>query len=168
MYFMTKKGGMHVPILSVPCWCPFNDRVPCSDNDHFEALTAAVFSARFNPMIVCRRWPSIRQAFADFHLCDVASWSNSDAEQILVYPGMIRSRKKVMATLRNARELLEKVKVHGSVQSYIASFGTDTQALIDEFDGWAHYIGAPSIRCYLHCVGRIAADIATDIVRPPC
>jgi 3-methyladenine DNA glycosylase Tag len=94
MYFMTKKGGMHVPILSVPCWCPFNDRVPCSDNDHCEALTAAVFSARFNPMIVCRRWPSIRQAFADFHLCDVASWLDSDAEQVLVYPDMIRSRKK--------------------------------------------------------------------------
>jgi 3-methyladenine DNA glycosylase Tag len=107
-------------------------------------------------MIVCRRWPSIRQAFADFHLCDVASWSDSDAEQVLVYPGMIRSRTKVLATLRNARELLDKVKVHGSVQSYIASFGTDTQALIDELDGWAHYIDAPSIRCYLHCMGLIA------------
>jgi 3-methyladenine DNA glycosylase Tag len=49
---------------------------------------------------------------------------------------MIRSRKKVLATLRNARELVDKVKVHGSVHSYIASFGTDTQALIDELDGW--------------------------------
>jgi DNA-3-methyladenine glycosylase I len=119
-------------------------------------------------MIVRRRWLSIRQAFADFHLRDIAAWADSDAEQVLAYPGMIRSRKKVQATLRNARELVDKVKIHGSVHSYIVSFGTDTQALIDELDGWAHYIGAPSIRCYLHCVGRIPADIAMDTVRPPC
>jgi 3-methyladenine DNA glycosylase Tag len=155
---------VHVPIPHAPCWCPFEDRTPCSDDDHFEALTAAVFSARFNPTIVCRRWPSIRQAFADFHLRDVASWSDGEAEQILAYPGMIRNRKKVMATLRNARELLDKVRAHGSVQSYLASFGTDTQALLNELDGWVYYIGAPSLRCYLHCVGLIIVDPE----RPPC
>jgi len=114
--------------------------------------------------MVCWRWPSIRKAFADFHLRDVASWSDGDAERILAYPGMIRNRKKVMATLRNARQLLDKVKAHGSVQSYLALFGEDTDALIDELDGWVHYIGAPSLRCYLHCVGLTA----TDPRRPPC
>lgn len=155
---------MHVPILHAPCWCPFEDRPPCSDNEHFEALTAAVFSARFNPTIVCRRWPSIGQAFADFNLRVVASWSDGDAERILAYPGMIRSRKKVMATLQNARGLLDKVKTHGSVQLYLAAFGTDTQALLDELDGWVQYIGAPSLRCYLHCVGLTSVDPG----RSPC
>jgi len=132
--------------------------MPCSDNEHFEALTAAVFSARFNPDIVRSRWPAIRQAFADFTLHRVASWADAETERILAYPGMIRNRKKVMATLRNARDLLDKVKRHGSVQSYLASFGTDTQAALDELDGWVHYIGAPSLRCYLQCVGLIVAD----------
>ena len=127
--------------------------MPRSDNEHFEALTAAVFSARFNPDIVRSRWPAIRQAFADFSLHRVASWTDAETERILACPGMIRNRKKIMATLRNARDLLGKVTQHGSVQSYIASFGTDTQTAIDELDGWAHYIGAPSIRCYLQCVG---------------
>jgi DNA-3-methyladenine glycosylase I len=129
--------------------------VPCSDNEHFEALTAAVFSARFNPGIVRRRWPAIRRAFAEFHLDVVASWPDGETERLLAYPGMIRSRKKVMATLRNARELITKARVHGSVQSYVETFGADSEALVRELDGWAHYVGAPSLRCYLRCIGLL-------------
>src|SRR5690348_5086117 len=118
--------------------------MPCSDNEHFEALTAAVFSARFNADIVRGRWPAIRHAFADFDLDRVASWPDGESERLLAYPGMIRNRKKIIATLRNARELAEKATLYGSVQSYLASFGPSTQAVIDELDGWVHYIGAPS------------------------
>jgi DNA-3-methyladenine glycosylase I len=129
--------------------------VPRSDNEHFEALTAAVFSARFNPGIVRRRWPAIRRAFAEFHLDVVALWPDRKTERLLAYPGMIRSRKKVTATLRNARELMKKVMTHGSVQSYVETFGADSEALVRELDGWAHYVGAPSLRCYLKCIGLL-------------
>lgn len=155
---------MHASTVQAPCWCPFEGGAPRSDNEHFEALTAAVFSARFHPDIVRNRWPSIRKAFADFALDQVAAWPDGETERILAHPGMIRNRKKVMATLRNARELLDKVKRHGSVHSYLVSRGPSMQALIEDLDGWAHYIGAPSLRCYLHCVGFHA----TDVERPPC
>lgn len=145
---------MHVPVHA-PCWCPFEGRVPRSDNEHFEALTAAVFSARFDPVIVRRRWPAIRRAFVEFHLDVVASWPDGETERLLTYPGMIHSRKKVMATLRNARELVKKVTAHGSVQSYVETFGPDSEALVRELDGWAHYVGAPSLRCYLRCIGLL-------------
>lgn len=146
---------MHVPVLRAPCWCPFEGRVPRSDDQHFEALTAAVFSARFNPDIVRIRWPSVRKAFGEFHLNLVASWPDSESERLLCYPGMIRSRKKVMATLRNARELAKRAFVHGSVQSYMDAFESDPEALVRELDGWAHYAGAPSLRCYLRCIGLL-------------
>jgi DNA-3-methyladenine glycosylase I len=146
---------VHVPVLHAPCWCPFEGRVPRSDSEHLEALTAAVFSARFNPDIVRRRWPAIRTAFGEFQLDLVASWPDSEAERLLTYPGMIRNRKKVVATLRNARELVMRTVMHGSVRAYVDTFGSDTEALVRELDGWAHYAGAPSLRCYLKCLGRI-------------
>jgi len=68
---------------------------------------------------------------------------------------MIRNRKKVMATLRNARRLLQKAEGHGSVAAYLRAFET-VDALVADIDGWAHYIGAPSIRCFLRCAGVIA------------
>jgi DNA-3-methyladenine glycosylase I len=128
--------------------------VPRSDDEHFEALTAAVFSARFNPDIVRRRWPAIRKAFGNFHIDLVASWPDREADRLLSSPGMIRSRKKVLATLRNVRELVNKTKAYGSVRCYMDAFGSDPDALIRELDGWAHYVGAPSLRCFLSCLGR--------------
>ena len=85
----------------VPCWCPFENRHPETDNEYFEALAAAVFSARFKPDVVRKRWPSIRKAFAEFDLRLVASWPDSEVDRLLAYPGIIRNRKKVTAILRN-------------------------------------------------------------------
>jgi 3-methyladenine DNA glycosylase Tag len=158
---------VHPPIQNAPCWCPFKGRMPCSDNEHFEALTAAVFSARFNVDIVRDRWPAIRQAFAGFDLDRVASWPDGESERLLAYPGMIRNRKKIMATLRNARVLLDKVRLHGSVHAYLLSHGSSTQAVIDDLDSWAHYIGAPSLRCYLDCIGFLATDSERPALKKP-
>jgi hypothetical protein len=42
--------------VKVKDWCPFIDVAPQTDDQYFEALTAAVFQARFNPEVVRRRW----------------------------------------------------------------------------------------------------------------
>ena len=139
----------------IPCWCPFAARAPWTDSEHFEALSAAVFSARFSVEIVRKRWPSIRAVFAGFDLRTVASWPDSEVDRLLAYPGMIRNRKKIMAVVRNARDLLVRVEEYGSVRGYLDSFRGDTAALIESLDTWAHYIGAPSIRCYLRCAGYL-------------
>ena len=140
---------------TVPCWCPFESRRPRTDNEHFEALAAAVFSARFKPDIVRARWPSIRKAFAGFDLRLVASWPDSEVDRLLAYPGIIRNRKKVTAILRNGRGLLERAEKYGGVRAYLGSYAGDDSILVHELDGWMHYIGAPSIRCYLTCVGLL-------------
>lgn len=136
-----------------PCWCPFEHRHPQTDNEYFEALAAAVFSARFNPDIIRVRWPSIRKAFAGFDLRLVASWPDSEVDHLLAHPGIIGNRKKVIAILRNGRDLLEKAGRYGDVRAYLGSYAGDDSALVDELDSWMHYIGAPSIRCYLYCIG---------------
>ena len=138
---------------NAPCWCPFENRRPRTDNEYFEVLAAAVFSARFNPEIVRARWPSIRTAFAEFDLRLVASWPDSEADRLLAHPNIIRNRKKVAAILRNGRGLLKKAERYGAVRAYLDSYGGDECALVYELDRWMHYIGAPSIRCFLYCVG---------------
>jgi 3-methyladenine DNA glycosylase Tag len=136
---------------NAPCWCPFETRRSRTDNEYFEVLAAAVFSARFNADIVRRRWPSVRTAFAEFDLHLVASWTDSEVDRLLACPGMIRNRKKVTAVLRNGRELLKKAERYGAVRAYLDSYGGDESGLVYELDSWMHYIGAPSIRCFLYC-----------------
>ncbi len=134
-------------------WCPFEGRTPQTDDEFLEAITASVFEARFNPAIVRQRWPHIREAFVRFHLREVAGWPDSEAERLMSAPGIIRNKKKIVATLYNARELLGLVREHGSVRAYLDSFGGDRVALVAAIDQWAHYIGAPSIRWFLRCAG---------------
>lgn len=138
--------------IEVRGWCPFEGRRPATDDDYFEALTAAVFQARFNSDVVRQRWPHIREAFAGFDLDEVAAWPDSAVEELLLAPGIIRNRKKILATIRNARDLLARARQHGSVRAYLRSAG-DPDALAADIDTWAHYIGAPSIRWFLRCAG---------------
>lgn len=133
----------------VPGWNPLGARPASTDDELFELLTAAVFQARFRPDVVQARWPAIRRAFADFHLGTVAGWSDEKAEELLASPGMIRSPKKIRATLRNARELQGLVLQHGSARAWLRSIGDDPEAIVRAVDEWAHYVGAPSIRWFV-------------------
>jgi 3-methyladenine DNA glycosylase Tag len=103
--------------------------------------------------IVRVRWPSIRKAFVEFDLRLVASWPDTEVDRLLGSPGIIRNRKKVTAVLRNGRDLLRRAERYGSVRAYLSSYRGDDSALIDGLDDWMHYIGAPSIRSYLYCIG---------------
>lgn len=139
-------------------WCPLAHPAE-SDDELFEAMTAAVFEARFSPEVVRRRWPAIRRAFADFHLAEVARWDDARVDALLAAPGIIRNRKKILATLRNARDLAALARRHGTASAWFARLAhpstdpDDDQALVRAVDDWAHYIGAPSIRWFLRCAG---------------
>ena len=115
-----------------------------------------MFQARFRPDVVRRRWPAIRAAFAGFDVAQVAGWPDERVAALLEAPGIVRSPKKIRATLRNARDLAELSRRHGSVRAYLDGF-TDDEALVREVDGWAHYVGAPSIRWFVRNLGARGA-----------
>jgi DNA-3-methyladenine glycosylase I len=138
---------------AAPCWCPLQEGGVRTDDQHFETLTAAVFCARFKPDIVRSRWRAIRRCFAYFNLTVVASWPEHRIEWLMQQPGIIRNRKKIVATLRNAGELIRLRRRYGSVQAYLSPTQGHRSGLVQAVDRWAHYIGAPSIRCYLACAG---------------
>lgn len=140
-------------------WNPLGGEPPADDNQVFELLTAAVFQARFRPDVVRVRWPSIRRGFADFDLQTVAGWSDETLTELLEFDGMIRNPKKIRATLRNARQLQGIGRQFGSVQAYLRSFGADDEALVQDIDTWAHYIGAPSIRWFVRGLRPLLDDM---------
>src|SRR5690606_12462540 len=94
-------------------------------------------------------WPSIREGFMHFNLEIVASWPDEKLTELMAFQGMIRNTKKIRATLLNARHLKAYSCRYGSLHAYLCSFGKDQEALVRDIDGWAHYIGAPSIRWFV-------------------
>lgn len=149
----------------VPCWCPL-DRPALSDDEIFEALTAAVFQARFRPDVVRARWPALRAAFAGFSLREVAGWTDGMAYALASKPGVIRNGKKLRATIRNARDLERRAREAGSALAYLDSFRPNVEALVRDMDEWAHYVGAPSLRAFVRCAGVLRRWGASDADAP--
>lgn len=143
----------------VPGWNPLGARSPAGDDEVLELLAAAVLQARFRPEIVRARWPAIRRAFAGFALATVAAWPDEQVAVLMQDAGIVRNEKKLRAILRNARELQARSRAHGGALAYLRAFeGED--ALVRELDGWAHYIGAPSIRWFVRALDGAPAPEA--------
>jgi 3-methyladenine DNA glycosylase Tag len=90
-------------------------------DDHLAIVTRAVFQAGLSWSLLDAKWERFRQAFDGFAVAAVAAYDERDVARILAAPGLIRSRKKVEATIRNARALLELERAYGSVRAYQTS-----------------------------------------------
>ncbi len=84
-------------------------------------VTRAIFQAGLSWSMLDAKWELFRQAFDGFAVAAVAAYDERDVTRILAAPGLIRSRKKVEATIRNARALLELEREYGSVSAYQTS-----------------------------------------------
>jgi len=71
----------------------------------FERMTFEAFQSGLSWLIVMRKRPAFRAAFADFDPAVVAEFSDAEVDRLLADPGIIRNRLKIAATITNARAL---------------------------------------------------------------
>ena len=73
----------------------------------FERLSLEGFQSGLSWLVILRKRPAFRLAFADFDPAAVASFTDDDAERLLGDAGIVRNRQKIAATIANARVLTE-------------------------------------------------------------
>ncbi len=95
---------------------------PRNSDDYLEVMTRAVFQAGVRWAQIAQYWNAYRRAFKAFEAAAVASFDEFDVERILAAPGILHVRRKIDATIANARTLLALEREFGSVDAYIASF----------------------------------------------
>ncbi|MEE4376285.1 MAG: DNA-3-methyladenine glycosylase I, partial [Candidatus Competibacteraceae bacterium] len=97
--------------LSKPDYIAYHDTewgVPVYDDRLlFEFLTLESAQAGLSWYTVLPKRENYRRAFADFDPQCVAGFDEQHAEQLLLDPGIIRNRKKVLAAINNARCFLD-------------------------------------------------------------
>ena len=101
------------------CWIEGPGGRPQSDNEYFERLTRVVFQAGMNWRTIDAKWPGFREAFSNFSIKKVAAFNEEDVERLVRDKRIIRNRRKILATIANAKEMIEVTKEYGSVQAYI-------------------------------------------------
>ena len=114
------------------------------------------FKQGLNWQVVDKKWFTIKEAFLDFKIQEVACFTDADVENLLRNTGIIRNRGKIKAIIRNAQTFLAIEKQYGSFQKYLDSMDKSdnyagvVKALVNNFK----WLGPPSASTYLYTVGE--------------
>ena len=88
----------------------------------FEFLILEGVQAGLSWNIVLQKRENYRMAFEDFDYKKIANYSEKKVEELLQNKGIIRNRRKIQATISNAKAFLEIQNEFGSFNAYIWGF----------------------------------------------
>lgn len=138
------------------------------DNKLFEYLTLESAQAGLSWYTILKRREGYRQAFANFDVLTVATFSEQQVAALLVNEKIIRNKLKIYAAINNANKFIEVQQAFGSFSNYMWQFVgnkikvnnfkelADYPATTPESDAWSKdlkkrgfkFIG--STICYAH------------------
>lgn len=126
---------------------------PAEDNGYFEELTQAIFQAGFSWQVIRDRWPSFQRAFDGFDIATVAGYGEPDIERLAADAGIVRNRRKIEASVHNARVMWELIQEHGSFHAYLRSLdGLDYAGRRKELGDRFKNLGPTGVFKFLWCV----------------
>jgi DNA-3-methyladenine glycosylase I len=86
---------------------PYAGPAAGADRAMFERLTLEAFQSGLSWLIILRKRPAFRAAFAGFDPAAVAAFSPRDVDRLLADAGIVRNRAKIEAAIANARAALD-------------------------------------------------------------
>lgn len=112
--------------LDKPDYVAYHDEewgVPVHDDQKiFEFLTLESAQAGLSWYTVLRKRENYRIAFKDYDPQQVAEFGETEIQQLLANPGIIRNRAKIRAAVNNAQLFLKVQAEFGSFDTYIWQF----------------------------------------------
>ena len=94
-----------------PVYIEYHDkewgRRATGQRDLFEAISLEGFQAGLSWLTILKRRDSFRKAFHNFEISRVAEMTESEVDRLMQDPGIIRNRAKILATIHNAKLILE-------------------------------------------------------------
>jgi DNA-3-methyladenine glycosylase I len=97
--------------------------VPVHDDlKHFEFIVLDSFQAGLSWKTILNKREGFRKAFADFNPVEVAQFTDSYAEALMLDSSIIRNRLKIFGTIKNARAFLKVQEEYGSFDAFIWRF----------------------------------------------
>ena len=95
------------------------------DKKHFEFLILEGVQAGLSWITILRKRENYRVAFDNFDPVKVAEYGDKKIDQLLNNSGIVRNRRKILASVNNAKRFLEVQKEFGSFDRYIWNFVND-------------------------------------------
>jgi DNA-3-methyladenine glycosylase I len=126
---------------------------PSSTADYLRVMTRAVFQAGVKWKQIADHWDAYETAFAGFDPAQVARFDDLDVDRILETPGILRMRRKVRATIENAKALLQTQSEFGGIANYLRSYASYAD-LAKDFKKRFTFMGDMNVWYFLFRVGE--------------
>ncbi|HOV38091.1 MAG TPA: DNA-3-methyladenine glycosylase I [Spirochaetales bacterium] len=122
------------------------------DRTHFEFLVLESAQAGLSWITILRKREAFRRAYAGFDWEKVARYGEKEKEALLANAGIIRNRKKIEASLVNARRFQEVREQYGSFARYLWGF-------VDGVPVVGHWKSLEQVPSRTELSDRIAKDL---------
>lgn len=90
-----------------------------NDQKLFEQLTLEGAQAGLSWLIILRKRENYRKAFAQFNPKKVAQFKKPKIDKLILDPGIVRHRGKIISTVNNAKIFLSMQKEYGSFSEWL-------------------------------------------------
>ncbi len=94
------------------------------ESAYFERLTLEAFQSGLSWSTILNKREAFREVFAGFDADTVAAYDEVDVLRLMDEPRIVRNRRKIEATLLNARAVVG-LRSSGGLESFIVSFRPD-------------------------------------------
>ena len=112
--------------LKNPIYIEYHDNEWCQPNfdDHYlyEMLILESFQAGLSWECILNKREAFRKAYDNFDLDMVCDYDDAKIEELLNDTGIVRNRRKVLASIKNSRIFRDIVTEYGSFYLYLETF----------------------------------------------
>jgi hypothetical protein len=85
-------------------------------------MTKAIFQAGLRWSLIDAKWPAFKKVFLNFDPQRVAAFTDKDVARLAADESILRSAKKIEATVKNAQVILQLDGEYGGFANYLRSF----------------------------------------------
>lgn len=128
------------------------------DNALFECLTLELFQSGLSWKTILHKRENFRQAFAQFEVEKVMQFGEKEIEALLNDAGIVRHRKKIEATIENAKRVHALIKEFGSFEEFLKHLPHETAEKQKVLRKTFKHVGLTTAKSFLEATGRIQAS----------
>lgn len=122
----------------------------------FERLSLEIFQAGLSWEIVLKKRGGLRRAFAGFDPDTVAGFGEAEVACLLADPAIIRNRRKIAATIENARRIVALRGSDGGFAAWLAAaHPRDKEEWLKRFRATFVFMGGEVVGEFLMSIGYL-------------
>ena len=112
--------------LNNPLYVKYHDEewgdLKTNDQELFELLILEMQQAGLSWETILKKRKNYHEAFDDFDIDKIIKYDETKINSLMNYKGIIRNKRKIIATINNAKIFKDIVKEYGSFYNYLLTF----------------------------------------------